>query len=57
MRKSRSLAFDILSLRCLLGIQVEMSGRQLDMREQFEEVVHAKDINSRVVKLILFVFE
>lgn len=47
--KSRSVALGISSLRCLLDIQVEISGRQLAMRVQFGEVVQDKDINWRVI--------
>lgn len=54
--KNRSLAFDIFSLSCLLEIQVEMLGRQLDMKAKFWEMVQARDINLRVIKGILFVF-
>lgn len=43
------MALDILSLRCLLDIQVETSGRQLTMRVQFWKVVQVKYINLRVI--------
>lgn len=39
------MALGISNLRCLLDIQVEISGRQLAMRVRFGEMVQDKDIN------------
>lgn len=51
--KTGSLVLDILSLRWLLDIQIEMSCRQLDTKSEERGKVWGRDINLGVVSLYL----
>lgn len=51
VEKMRSSVLDKLTLKCLLSIQMEMSGRQLDIKSECRGEMGAGDLNLGVIAL------